>query len=246
MPLLNRPAAMPEPQKTDPEANQPRRVLVSDFDGTITRRDFYLEFVQRLMPADAPDFWAEFEAGRMTHFDALASIFGYVPAGEDTLHELIATMEIEPQLAEAVDLLRRNNWHIVVVSAGCRWYIDQLLEAAGVSLEVHSNPGSLSDDGRLQMTRATDAPYYSYEIGVDKAGVVRAHLEAGSVVAFAGDGMPDLPAALLVPEALRFARGDLAALLEERNESYRPFARWLEVAEALKAEFSEASESAAS
>ena len=34
------------------------RVLVSDFDGTMTRNDFYKLAVERLLPPDTPDHWA--------------------------------------------------------------------------------------------------------------------------------------------------------------------------------------------
>jgi len=52
-------------------------------------------------------------------------------------------------------------------------------------------------------------------------------------VAFAGDGRPDLEAALLVEPGLRFARGWLAKELGRRGEGFRPFERWAEVAGAL-------------
>jgi 2-hydroxy-3-keto-5-methylthiopentenyl-1-phosphate phosphatase len=52
-------------------------------------------------------------------------------------------------------------------------------------------------------------------------------------VAFAGDGPPDLQAALLVPPGLRFARGGLAEELRARGEAFQPFSRWSEIAREL-------------
>jgi 2-hydroxy-3-keto-5-methylthiopentenyl-1-phosphate phosphatase len=104
-----------------------------------------------------------------------------------------------------------------------------LLDEAGVSLEVHANPGRIEDD-RLAMTLPVDSPYFSPETGIDKAAVVRDALGVGGPVAFAGDGPPDLVPALLVPPRFRFARGYLAKLLTERGEPFRPFDRWAEVA----------------
>jgi len=53
-----------------------RRVLVSDFDGTMTRRDFY-ELVQERLPSQATcDWWGEYQAGRLSHFEVLRQIFG--------------------------------------------------------------------------------------------------------------------------------------------------------------------------
>jgi 2,3-diketo-5-methylthio-1-phosphopentane phosphatase len=213
-----------------------RRLLVTDFDGTLTQRDFYQVYAERLMPADAPDFWAEYRAGRMTHFDALKAIFSYVPAGEEKLLGLAREMQIEPTLAEALASLRSAGWKVIVVSAGCRWYIDRLLAAAGVDLEVHANLGHVDAEGRLIMERPEGTPYPSEDVGIDKSAVVRTHAEQGWTVAFAGDGPPDLAPAMLVQPHLRFARGHLAEALREQGESYRSFARWRDVAEALLSE----------
>ena len=75
-----------------------------------------------------------------------------------------------------------------------------------------------------------DSPFFSAETGIDKAAVVRDARDAGRMVAFAGDGFPDLPAALLVPDPLRFAHGDLAIALAAQNVPFRPFTPWADVA----------------
>lgn len=212
------------------------RLLVSDFDGTMTQQDFYQVYAERLTPPDAPDFWSEYRAGRMTHFDALQEIFAFVPAGEETFLGLTGAMRLDPDLGAGVDLLRRAGWDVTVVSAGCRWYIDRLLAGAGVNVEVHANVGHIDAAGRLIMERPRETPYPSHDVGIDKSAVVKAHLDRGWTTAFAGDGPPDLAPALLVPAHLRFAKGHLAEALAEQGESFRPFDRWLDVAQALAAE----------
>jgi len=229
------PASFPE-AGFDMTSSVSRRVLVSDFDGTMTRRDFYQVYAERLLPADAPDFWAEYRAGRMTHFDALRAILSYVPAGEPALLGLTREMVLDPALPEAIDSLRRAGWEVVVVSAGCRWYIDRLLAEAGVEVEVHANDGFIDGEGRLAMTRPVGTRFPSEDVGIDKAAVVRSYRDAGATVAFAGDGPPDLEPASLVPPRLRFAKGHLAEALADRRESFRPFERWRDVADALVAE----------
>ena len=92
-----------------------------------------------------------------------------------------------------------------MTSAGCDWYIRRLLAQAGVELEVHANPGRFVPGLGLQMEMPVGSPFLSPTLGVDKARVVRHHLEQGRTVAFAGDGFPDEEAALFVPGSLRFA-----------------------------------------
>lgn len=207
---------------------RPARVLVSDFDGTLARDDFYDLFRRRARPPHAAAIWADYEAGRISHFEALRRTYADAAPGEDALRELVRDLDPPPDLAAAVERLRAGGWDLVVVSAGCRWYIDQVFAAAGVDPELHACDGHVAD-GRLVMEWPAGDPYRSPADGIDKAGVVRAKQTAGAVVAFAGDGHADLRAALAVPPDLRFARRALSADLRHRGEAFRPFDRWTEV-----------------
>lgn len=209
-----------------------RPVLVTDFDGTLTEHDFYKLLRERLLPADVPDFWDAYRRGDLTHFEALQSFFAAARPGEEALRELLDDMNLEPRLAAGLTRLEQAGWTVIVVSNGCQWYIDQLLARAGVDLEVHANPGVIRE-GRLHMQWPEGTLYPSAETGISKAAVVSAFAREGRRVAFAGDSMPDLEAALLVPPDRRFARSQLAQALAERGEQFRPFARWLDIAEIL-------------
>ncbi len=217
----------------DDENTTSGRVLVTDFDGTMTRRDFFQLVVERLLPTGTPDYWGDYLAGRLTHFEALKAIFGSVTAGESALLDVVWSMELESGLEGEVEALRDLGWRVVVASAGCEWYISKLLLKAGVTLEVHANPGRI-EEGRLVMEPPVGSPFYSKETGVDKVAIVQAAVESARIVAFAGDGKPDLAPSLVVPGPLRFARGVLAEELTKLGEEFRPFDRWADVAEALR------------
>lgn len=210
----------------------PERILVSDFDGTITRFDFY-DLVCREYPEIAGTHWQRYEAGELSHFEALRRIFSSIRASDQKIGEILRAMQIEPRLSEAVALLRQKSWNVVVASAGCAWYIDRLLSEAGVSLDIKANPGTYSPETGLAMSLPEPSPFFSEQLGVNKVAVVREALRVSDTVAFAGDGRPDLAPALLVRPELRFARKWLAKKLSEIGEAYRPFDTWMEVAQAL-------------
>jgi 2-hydroxy-3-keto-5-methylthiopentenyl-1-phosphate phosphatase len=90
-----------------------RSVLVTDFDGTLTREDYYKLVRERLVPPGTPDYWADYRAGRLPHIEALRAYFDAATPDEAT--------GPCPELADGVAALR----------------------AAGVDLEVHANPGAL-------------------------------------------------------------------------------------------------------
>lgn len=211
----------------------PARVFVTDFDGTMTRHDFYKLALDELLPPDVPDQWAAYRAGEITHHEALRRYFGAIRASETEVLAVVDRMELDPGLKTAVAELGDAGWRVVVTSAGCEWYIRRLLAAAGVAVEVHANPGRFEVGRGLLMEMPTDTPYRCDNLGVDKARVVREYLDAGRTVAFAGDGFPDAAAARLVPDSLRFARADLADVLTREGLPFRPFEVWSEVARAL-------------
>lgn len=215
--------------------NSSLNVLVSDFDGTMTQRDFYDLVVQHLLPSEVPDYWVEYRAGRITHFEALRGYFAAIRADETAVLRLVEQMQIEPTLADAMARLRAANWKVVIASAGCRWYIDRLLAEAGVEIEVHANPGEFRAGEGLRMSLPRDSPYFSPTLGIDKAAIVRHFQADGSLVAFAGDGFPDVEPAKLVPEHLRFARGALASVLDRDGLKYQPYVTWSDIARALVA-----------
>jgi len=208
-------------------------ILVSDFDGTMTRHDFF-ELVRREIPSTTTeDYWQGYLDGRYTHFQALAEIFAHARADEATLRRLAGRMELDSQLNAALSRLRRSGWQVVIASAGCEWYIRQLLQPVHVPVIIHANPGAPQPGGGLAMRLPDTSRFLSMETGIDKEAVVREAIAHGAVVAFAGNSAPDLTPALLVPPDKRFARGWLADHFREQQIPFRSFANWMQIADAL-------------
>lgn len=217
------------------ESTPRRGILVSDFDGTLCRHDFFRLAMECLVPPDMPDYWSDYRAGRLTHFEAMQVIFRSIRKDEAAVLAVISRMELEPELARWVEALRRAGWEIHVASAGCDWYIRRLFADAGVTLPIHANPGHFEPGRGLRMEFPKDSPFQSTRFGIDKAALVSERLRSGLSVAFAGDGFPDIYAARLVAPELRFARADLAETLTQEGLPFRRFERWREVAQALLA-----------
>ena len=209
-----------------------RKVLVSDFDGTMTRRDFYQLVAERLLPPGTPDYWARIPRRAVDPLRRPERLLRRGRPRRGALREIARDMGLDPDLRDDVRRLRSSGWAVVVASAGCAWYIGRLLDEAGVVLQVHANPGEVVD-GRLVMELPRTSPVFSPSTGIDKPGVVRLALATHDVVAFAGDGPPDLEPALLVRPELRFATGHLAGELERLGEGFHRFERWSEVARTL-------------
>src|SRR5215813_3313090 len=75
-------------------------ILVSDFDGTVTRYDFFDRVRKRWPFPPQEDPWEKFVSGEITHFQALAEIFASIRAPEAELLELADSTELDASFAE--------------------------------------------------------------------------------------------------------------------------------------------------
>jgi len=76
--------------------------LVSDFDGTFTRQEFYDLAMRDGLVDGLSDYWTAYAAGRISHFDAISGIFSHIRCSEATMRELIAQMEPDPKAPNAI------------------------------------------------------------------------------------------------------------------------------------------------
>jgi 2,3-diketo-5-methylthio-1-phosphopentane phosphatase len=204
------------------------KILISDFDGTMTERDFFLVALSRL-PAEARDHWQRYRAGEITHFAALAAIYAELRVSTAEYGAMLEETAFEAGVAEGVEALRQAGWRVKVASVGCGCYIERLLKEHGLYLTVFANPGYFSPEKGVLMALPTASPYFSPATGIDKGAIVRDFLSRGSDVAYAGDGPTDLEPLLLLPANRRFARGWLAEELTRLGEPFTRFSRWDEI-----------------
>ena len=208
------------------------KILVSDFDGTMTEHDFFRVALSHL-PSGAAAPWERYEQGLTSHFAALAAIFSGLRITEQKLDALLEEMQVENGLAEALDRLHQSGWSLVIASAGCAFYVKRIVLRAGITAVIYANPGDFVPGRGLFMKPPVQSPFFAAETGIDKAAVVRHYLGQGIDTAFAGDGRPDLVPALLVTPERRFARGWLADEFESRGEPFVPFTKWSDIAGSL-------------
>lgn len=206
-----------------------RKLFITDFDGTLTDVDFY-QTILHTLPADRqPPYWDEFLAGRMSLFEMLREVFLVGPKRLPEILELVERTGFDPQAGAAWRTLHDAGWQMVVVSAGCRWYIDLLLERYGIQAAVIANPGRFVEGEGLVMELPAESEFRHERRGIDKAAVVQAALATFDDVAFAGDGRPDLEAIRLVRDGRRFAKSWLAENLAAEGVPFEPFERWSEI-----------------
>jgi 2,3-diketo-5-methylthio-1-phosphopentane phosphatase len=198
--------------------------FVTDFDGTVTDDDFFVYVQHAFLDDAALAPWWQYRKGELSHFDALAQIYGTLRAPEAALRQLVDKVHVCPHVIPTFELLHNSNIPIYIASAGCDYYIRILLGAEidkfGVTLIT--NPSGYTADGGLFMQRPPeDSPFYCHATGISKACIVNYLHEKGSRVIFAGDGPPDIEPARLADVV--FARKHLLEACEACGIQTRPF-----------------------
>lgn len=205
------------------------KVLVTDFDGTMTLVDFFDVVLNHIPAGSIPDYWGECEAGRITHVEALNAIFQYAPHDITTLRSYLPETRLDPQASAAIHKLRQGGWDLLVVSAGCQWYIDELLRPVQPLPRIIANPGNVAENGLWMGWPPETSLWYSAHFGVDKSRIIQFLVDSGRDVAFAGDGRPDLVAMEFIGDGRRYAKGWLAEQLDQSGRTSIPFHNWSEI-----------------
>lgn len=118
-----------------------------------------------------------------------------VAANSRTLTPCGRSFSYTPENNESPSIGRlcKAGWEVAIASAGSSWYIHRLLERAGVrGVAVHSNPGAIEPGRGLRIRLPSDSPFFSRDVGIDTAAIVRDALERAELAAFAGDGPPPM------------------------------------------------------
>lgn len=212
-----------------------RSILISDFDGTLCRQDFYQLVIAHLLPANVPNYWQDYLDQKLTHFEVLRNYFAEIRCSEQAMEDILIRMELQPDLPALLERLRSASWEVVIASAGCAWYIHKLLRHVDKLPAIHANPGQFVEGQGLLMSLPYGAPFFSPINGIDKIAIVKAAItQVGQDnVAYAGDGLTDIVPALLVNEHHRYARGVLAQHLTAKKQRFHPFDHWAEIVEGL-------------
>ncbi len=209
-------------------------VFISDFDGTLTTKDFYKIMMDKYLTSQQRDaLYYDWRVKGMKTIDFLNRALASARLSEAELLEEIKTIPFDPTVPAFVERVRQAGGDFLILTAGCRYYIEKLLPFYDLTeVEIISMPG-IYDQAQevLRIIPDPQSPFAGDEYGIDKGKVVASYQQKYAKVYFAGDSGPDLPAALAADET--FAREGLVKLLQEEGHPYREFGTFAEIGQWL-------------
>lgn len=206
--------------------------FVSDFDGTLTDRDFYYIVMDNYLKDWAWDYYHEWKKDNKINVKFLNKIFGAIDRSEEEILEDIVKIPLDPYAIKFIKNIENYGGDFYILSAGTSYYIKRLLKHFNINnVTVISMEGVYKDRG-IEIIPDPESEFFSELWGINKEKVVNSLKQKYTKVYFAGDSEPDMGAAISADFA--FARNTLQDLLREKNICFLPFNRFDEVEKFMK------------
>jgi 2-hydroxy-3-keto-5-methylthiopentenyl-1-phosphate phosphatase len=204
--------------------------FVSDFDGTISKEDFYIVMMDKYFP-EGRELFKKWRAGELKDIDFLSSIFQSINQEEGTIIEDILNIPIDEYVPDFIKRVQNSGADFYILSAGTDYYIHHLLKKYGIeNVKVFSNRGFYRDRN-VYMDINPDEWHYSERYGIDKSKVIQKLKEQYEAVYFAGDSEPDSHPAVYAD--MTFAKSVLQDMLREKEVPFIPVQDFKEVEDYL-------------
>lgn len=214
-------------------STKPVAVLI-DFDGTITMKDIGDVIIEDF----GRDGWQEASAAFDRREISLRELWAIEIAHlreedhEAMRQRAVDVAKIRPGFQEFVAYCGSNDISVEVASSGIRFYIDAVLENAGVTDLPIAAPDAEYDERGHGLVTFRDGLSDCGMTAMCKCERVWRQRRLGRKVVFVGDGASDYCAALQADHVL--ARDSLARYCEREGRNFTSFGDFFEVQEFVK------------
>jgi len=219
-----------------------KRVILSDFDGTITTMDITDTMCREAIPerwAEVEEMWLAGEINHVTCYELEFEALGYTQADIDAFLERVT---ISPGTERLVRAAQERGWEFHVLSAGFDYFIERVLHQRGLPVPYTANTMRFDGGGLPQLqfldTTLPGCTRFLPPCAGCKPVVWREWKGRGYQVAYLGDGstdfcLADTFRAEAEPGDLLFATGSLLRYCRENDIPAVPFEALDDVADHL-------------
>lgn len=195
--------------------------FVSDFDGTLTEKDFYHIIIDNYLQDWGRPFYEDWKKTKKINVEFLNKILGSIGRTEEEILDEIHRLPLDEYAADFIRRVQEAGGEFYILSAGTTYYINRLLAHRGIEGVTVISMNGVYKDGGIEVTPDETSPYFSEIFGINKAKIIEELKKEYETVFFAGDSEPDLGAAK--ESNVAFAKKDLKELLTSEQEEFIPF-----------------------
>ena len=215
--------------------NRNEYVIVSDFDGTITREDSNALLAEVCGNEENAQIEIDFIGGIIDNRSAFVRHFDAMQLTLRDYNDFIRSyIKIDPEFDSFLKLVREKNITLYIVSAGFRQAIEAVLGDERLNgVEVFAN--TLSGEPYITPKFATEMPDCDKPYGpcgnCKRNCITTIRQKCGRKILYIGDGITDR---CVVGKAdLLFAKDSLAKFCDENMPAYMPFNNFADIIVAL-------------
>ncbi|KGX86997.1 MtnX-like HAD-IB family phosphatase [Pontibacillus litoralis] len=191
--------------------------FVSDFDGTISNKDFYWIVIEKYFP-EGEKLYHQWKAGQVKDIDFLRTVFQSIDQDEEQIVTDILNIPIDEHVPAFIQHVQQSDGDVYILSAGTDYYIHHIMRKYGMEdVTVLSNKGYY-EANNIHLDIDPAHHHYSARYGIDKAKVIQSLKEEYEIVHFAGDSEPDSHPAVYAD--VTFAKDALQHILKEKDVPY--------------------------
>ncbi|MDD3923197.1 MAG: MtnX-like HAD-IB family phosphatase [Endomicrobiaceae bacterium] len=210
-------------------------VLISDFDGTITKKDFFYMAIDKFLSKNALQPWDDYLNKRITHIEALTGIFSQIHISQDEMDKFISTIDVDKYFYDTLNICKNYEIPIYLCSAGTKYYIEKRI---GETLKEYnifllSNDGTYSQkDGLRLIAPEKTNPFYHQDTGISKELLVKSLKSQGYFTIYAGDGIPDFSSAQIADVV--FAKDVLLEMCKKKGIKTEKFDSFKDISDYIR------------
>ena len=190
--------------------------ILSDFDGTITKKDGLYAFISLY----AQEGWREFETlwaqGKINSKECLQKEFDYIENfSEELVENYIKTVETDDYFKEFYSYIRKNGIDFFVVSDGVDYFIERIFENIGIKdVKIISNHLEFNQNG-YTLTFPNEDKTCKKSSGTCKCKVMSEMKKLYKKVIYIGDGISDY--CVCDKADILYAKGKLINYCKQNN-----------------------------
>lgn|SRR5574344_887346 len=168
------------------------KIIVSDFDGTITTKDALYEFMEKY----ADKKWLEIEQNwrlhKMNSQDCLIEEFNLIPnLSAELIDNFIDTVKIDSYFIEFNEIRLKNNVDFLIVSDGLDYFIKKILQKNKIkNIKIISNHAEFQSE-KFLIKFPNKAESCTQQAGTCKCNVIKNLKKQYKEIYYIGDGNSD-------------------------------------------------------
>ena len=169
------------------------KIIVSDFDGTITTRDTLSTFLKEYAPKEwliLEDKWVK---GEMGSAECLQKQFGLIKnISPEMIEVFVDTIEIDDYFEEFNKVRLKNNVDFLILSDGLDYFINRILQKHDIeNIKIVSNHAEFKNDKFLISFPNQNSDCIKHS-GTCKCNVIKNLRQNYKEIYYIGDGTSDI------------------------------------------------------